>query len=110
MLTSSKTRYLNFGLSLHIHLYFVNAGSQGSGKSAHMCICADLPEPSLLADAISSEILCTGPNVFSVCHSNCISLLFNPFKRNGLPYLYQLEELTSYFRVVGWYFSFSFKF
>ena len=64
MMTSNKTRDLNFGLSLHLHPYFVYAGSQGSGESAH-----DLAEPSLLADAISSDVLGTGPNVFSVCVS-----------------------------------------
>ena len=40
---------LNFSLSNHLHLYYVYASSEGSGESAHMRICADSPEPSLLA-------------------------------------------------------------
>ena len=32
---SSGARGLNFGLSLHLHPYFVYASSKGSGKSAH---------------------------------------------------------------------------
>ena len=32
----SNVRCLNFGLSLHLHTYFVNVSSKGSGKSVHM--------------------------------------------------------------------------
>ena len=32
---SSKVRGLNFGLSLHLHPYFLNASSKGSGKSVY---------------------------------------------------------------------------
>ena len=32
---SSKGRGLNFGLSLHLHPYFVYASSKGSGESAY---------------------------------------------------------------------------
>ena len=34
---SSATRYLNFGLSLHLNPYFGYAGNEGSGESAHLC-------------------------------------------------------------------------
>ena len=37
-------------------------------------------------------------------------LLFNPFIPNGFPNPYQLDESIYNFRVVGWYFSFLFKF
>ena len=33
---SSWVRGVNFGLRLHLHPYFVNARSKGSGKSAHL--------------------------------------------------------------------------
>ena len=33
---SGKARDLNFGLSLHLHPYFVCASSEGSGESAHV--------------------------------------------------------------------------
>ena len=33
-----------------------------------------------------------------------------PFMPNGITYPYQLDESISNFRVVGWYFSFLFKF
>ena len=36
---SSKASSLNFGLSHHLHLYYVHVSSEGSGKFAHMqCI------------------------------------------------------------------------
>ena len=44
---SSDARGLNFGLSIHLQPYFVYASNEG------------LPEPLLLADAISTEISCT---------------------------------------------------
>ena len=37
-------------------------------------------------------------------------LLFNTFKPNVFSHPYQLDESISNFRVVGWYFSFLFKF
>ena len=39
----SEPRILIFGLSLHLHPYFMSASR-----------CADLPEPTLLGDAIST--------------------------------------------------------
>ena len=42
---SSDARSLQFGLSLHLHLYFLYASSEGSGESAF----------------ISIDISCTGP-------------------------------------------------
>ena len=55
---SSKARGLNFGPSLHLHPYFVDASSEGSGESAHR---ADSSGPSLADDAVSysAKILCT---------------------------------------------------
>ena len=35
---------------------------QAAKALASLRICADSPRPSLLADAISTEISCTGPN------------------------------------------------
>ena len=32
---------------------------------ASLCICADMPEPSLLADALSIEISCTLPYILN---------------------------------------------
>ena len=46
---SRKASGLRFGLSLHLHQYFVYVSSEGSAESVHS------PEPSLLADAIRSE-------------------------------------------------------
>ena len=37
-------------------------------------------------------------------------LFINPFKPYGTSYYYQLDKSISVFRVVGWYFSFLFKF
>ena len=37
-------------------------------------------------------------------------IMFNPFKPNGISHSYQLDQSISVFRVVGWYFSFLFKF
>ena len=45
----SIARSLNFGLSLHLHPFFVYASSEGFGESAH------------IADAISIKILYSGP-------------------------------------------------
>ena len=50
---SSMVRDLHFGLSFHLHPYFEYASNECSGESALM---ADTAEPSLLADAISTEI------------------------------------------------------
>ena len=47
----SEARGLNFSLSLHLHPYFVYASREGSAE-----------EPSLLADKVNTETLCTGPN------------------------------------------------
>ena len=33
---ASGAKDLNFSLSLHLHLYFGNASSEGSGESAHL--------------------------------------------------------------------------
>ena len=58
---------LNFCLSFHLYLYFVYiyVSSGGSGESAHMR--ADSPDPSLLADVISTEFLYTYPLYILVC-------------------------------------------
>ena len=56
---SSKAGILNFDLILYLLPYFVKASSEDSGKSA-LLICTYLSEPSLLADAISTQITCTG--------------------------------------------------
>ena len=71
---------------------------QAAKALASLHICANMAELSLLAYAISSEILCTGPKCFL---SLCVSLLFNPFKVNGFSQLYQLEEFTSYLGLLG---------
>ena len=34
---SNGARGLNFGLSLYLHPYFMDASSEGSGESGHMC-------------------------------------------------------------------------
>ena len=52
---SSKAKDLNFGLSLHLHPYFVYARIKASGESAHS------PWHSLLAEAIGTEISRTDP-------------------------------------------------
>ena len=36
--------------------------------------------------------------------------VINPFKPNGISHFYHLDQSISLLRVVGWYFSFSFKF
>ena len=48
---SSWARGLHLGRSLDLHPYLMYASSDGSGESAHMHICADSPEPSLLDKA-----------------------------------------------------------
>ena len=35
-------------------------------------ICAGLSEPSLLADAISTKILCAGPDIIVICQSQYV--------------------------------------
>ena len=52
-------RGLNFGLSLHLHTFFVYASREGSGKTAYM----RRSEPSLLPDAMSTQILCASPYI-----------------------------------------------
>ena len=39
-----------------------------------------------------------------------LTFCFNPFMLNVFSHPYQLDESISNFRVVGWYFSFLFKF
>ena len=51
---SKRARGLNFGLSIHLHLYFVYMPAAKSLASLH--ICADSPEPSLLDNAIRTKI------------------------------------------------------
>ena len=46
---------------IYIHTLFLGAVN----ALVSLCICTDSPEPSLLADAISIEISCTGPNDLS---------------------------------------------
>ena len=55
---SSKIKGLQFGLSLHLHPYFVYGSSEGSDESAHM------PETSLLAYVISAKISYAGPYMY----------------------------------------------
>ena len=48
-----------------------------------------------------------------LCREHFVALqcpIFNPFKPNGISYSYQLDQSSSVLRVVGWYFSFLFKF
>ena len=59
---SSRARGLNFGLSLHLHPYFVFAISEGCGEGA------DLPKHWLLNIAISTKISYAGPYTF-LCYS-----------------------------------------
>ena len=47
--------YLNFGLSLNLHPYFVYAESEGSSQSNH---CAGSPEPQLLKKAKYQNLMC----------------------------------------------------
>ena len=44
--------------SLPLLLYFLYVRSEGSGETVHM---HGSPEPSLLADGISTNVLCAGP-------------------------------------------------
>ena len=55
MLISSEDRVLNFGLNLHLHLYFVYASIEGSDKSAHI---RKLTDPLLLTDLRHWSISC----------------------------------------------------
>ena len=46
-------------------------------------------------------------------HNLFFSYIFinsNPFKPNGIFHCYQLDQTISILRVVGWYFTFLFKF
>ena len=63
-IVSSGARALHLTLSLHLHPYFVKASSKNALASQRMC--ADSPEHSLLADAIRTDISCTGPYVISL--------------------------------------------
>ena len=54
---SSYARNLMFGLTLHLHPYFRNEISEGSGESAHM---RRLARPSLIDNAISTSIVIAG--------------------------------------------------
>ena len=49
----SKARDRKFGLSLHLHPYFVYVSSEGPGE----------PEHSMLANAISTKVSCAGPYI-----------------------------------------------
>ena len=54
----SKVRGLNFGVSLHLHPHYAYASSKDSGESVP-------PEPSLLADAIRTKVLCARPYILA---------------------------------------------
>ena len=54
MMTSSKATGLNFGLSLLLHPYFVDASSEASGESVHR---ADSSGPWLLDIVPKSRVL-----------------------------------------------------
>ena len=56
----SKARCLNFGPSLHLHPSFVFC-MRAAKAVVSLHLCTDLPEPSLFADVISTEISCTDP-------------------------------------------------
>ena len=53
------SRYLNYGLSLHLHPYFAYASSK---VLTSLGICAGLSEPSLLENVIRTQFSCTGSN------------------------------------------------
>ena len=53
---SSGARYLQFGLTLHLQLYFMYASSEGAGEFAHMHKVV-----FSATDGMSIEIVCTGP-------------------------------------------------
>ena len=61
-IVSIWVRIFVFGLSLHLYPRFI---LRVVNALVSLCICTDSPEPSLLADAISIEISCTGPNDLS---------------------------------------------
>ena len=60
------------------------------------------------------EELLVGRGTFTTffTHSThyCCDVTVNPFKPNEIPHSYQLDKSISVLRVVGWYFSFLFKF
>ena len=49
---NNRARGLIFGLSFSLLLYLMSVRKKGSGQTVHM--------PSLLADVMSTEILCAG--------------------------------------------------
>ena len=56
---SSGAWDIKCGLSLLLHPYFVYDSREGYGESA---FCADLSEPSLLDNVVSTKISCAGPD------------------------------------------------
>ena len=62
----SEARGLTFGLSLHLHPYFVYVSSKCTF------------EPSLLTDAISTKISCTGPSNYKFRHVSLVFMLKVP--------------------------------
>ena len=54
---SRKARGLNYGLSLQL---YPSLCTQAAETLVSLCICADSPESSLLADAISTKIWWAG--------------------------------------------------
>ena len=84
----SKARCLSFGLSLHQHSFFALC-MQAAKALASLRIYADTPEPSLLANAIRTEISCTvsfeemiqrKQFVFVI---NIVKLFLKQYKYNG---------------------------
>ena len=60
---SSEARGMDIGLNFHLYPYFVCAGSKALASLRPVSSeskCADASKPSLLTDAISTEISCTG--------------------------------------------------
>ena len=70
---STVARGLNFGMSLHLHIYFMHAINEGSGEPVQLHIS---PEPSLFENAIITLFSCAG--VFRFNAVMCVKQL----KRN----------------------------
>ena len=69
---SSCTEFLNFGLHLHLHPYFVYVSSEGSGESGHL----DSPEYTLL-DVINTKISYTSCHIM-ISYRGARALTPNP--------------------------------
>ena len=72
ILSGNPAGGLNLGLSLHLHPYFVYACSKAPESP---CICTDMPESSLLADASIQNLV------------NCMAHLFDQQSIDGTIFL-----------------------